>query len=129
MVLAELQGTIMGALKHVQHATIVDDKVVNECLNEISRALLQSDVQFKLVRDLQTNIKNILVSEYGSAGHDKRNNIEKVTTSPSFSLRNMTIYLGSGSLVDDCCSISFGSFTSFKYLILVAELEFQESWD
>ncbi|KAK1371959.1 Signal recognition particle 54 kDa protein [Heracleum sosnowskyi] len=78
MVLAELQGSIIGALQQLQHATIVDDKVVNECLNEITRALLQADVQFKLVRDMQTNIKNVLATQYGSAGHDKRNNIKKL---------------------------------------------------
>ncbi|PKI48482.1 hypothetical protein CRG98_031104 [Punica granatum] len=40
-------------------ATIIDEKVLNECLNEITRALLSADVQFQLVRDMQKNIKAI----------------------------------------------------------------------
>ena len=39
----------------MSNATIID-----ECLNKITCALLQFDVQFKLVRDMQTNIKKIV---------------------------------------------------------------------
>ena len=59
------------------NATVIDEKVLNECLNEITRALLQSDVQFKLVRDMQTNIKKIVNLEVLAAGHDKRKIIQK----------------------------------------------------
>ncbi|GMN49986.1 hypothetical protein TIFTF001_019151 [Ficus carica] len=59
MVLAQLGGSISRALQQMSNATVIDEKVLNECLNEITRALLQSDVQFKLVRDMQTNIKKI----------------------------------------------------------------------
>jgi signal recognition particle GTPase len=57
MVLAQLGGSITRALAQMSNATVIDEKVLNDCLNEISRALLQSDVQFKMVRDMQTNIK------------------------------------------------------------------------
>ncbi|KAJ0076162.1 hypothetical protein Patl1_34564 [Pistacia atlantica] len=59
MVLAQLGGSISRAIQQMSNATIIDEKVLNDCLNEITRALLQSDVQFKLVRDMQTNIKKI----------------------------------------------------------------------
>ncbi|XP_058777488.1 signal recognition particle subunit SRP54 2-like isoform X2 [Vicia villosa] len=58
MVLAQLCGSISRALQQMSNATIIDEKVLDECLNEISHALVQSDVQIKLVRDMQTNIKN-----------------------------------------------------------------------
>ena len=76
MVLAELGGSISRALQQMSNATVIDEKVLNECLNEITRALLQSDVQFKLVRDMQTNIKKIVNLEDLAAGHNKRRIIQ-----------------------------------------------------
>lgn len=77
MVLADLGGSITRALKQMSNATIIDEKVLNECLNEITRALLQSDVQFKLVRDMQTNIKKIVNLDDLAAGHNKRRIIQQ----------------------------------------------------
>lgn len=78
MVLAELGGSISRALQQMSNATIIDEKVLNECLNEISRALLQSDVQFKLVREMQVNIKKIVNLDDLAAGHNKRRIIQQV---------------------------------------------------
>ncbi|KAI8018325.1 hypothetical protein LOK49_LG04G02527 [Camellia lanceoleosa] len=77
MVLAQLGGSISRALQQMSNATIIDEKVLNECLNEITRALLQSDVQFKLVRDMQTNIKKIVNLDDLAAGHNKRKIIQQ----------------------------------------------------
>ncbi|KAG4947851.1 hypothetical protein JHK85_041696 [Glycine max] len=77
MVLAELGGSISRALQQMSNATVIDEKVLNDCLNVITRALLQSDVQFKLVRDLQTNIKNIVNLDDLAAGHNKRRIIQQ----------------------------------------------------
>lgn len=77
MVLAELGGSISSALRWMNNATVVDEKVLNECLNEITRALLQSDVQFNLVRNLQTNIKKIVNFDDLAAGHNKRKIIQQ----------------------------------------------------
>lgn len=78
MVLAQLGGSISRALQQMSNATVIDEKVLNECLNEITRALLQSDVQFKLVRDMQTNIKKIVNLDDLAAGHNKRKIIQQV---------------------------------------------------
>ncbi|KAL3633067.1 hypothetical protein CASFOL_026051 [Castilleja foliolosa] len=77
MVLAQLGGTITRALQQMSNATIIDEKVLNDCLNEITRALLQADVQFKLVRDMQTNIKKIVNFDDLAAGHNKRKKIQE----------------------------------------------------
>ncbi|KAM1512430.1 hypothetical protein PS1_024461 [Malus domestica] len=77
MVLAELGGSITRALQQMIKATVVDEKVLNDCLNEISRALLQSDVQFNLVRDMQINIKKIVNLSDLAAGHNKRKIIQQ----------------------------------------------------
>ncbi|KAM1429434.1 hypothetical protein ACFX2I_045632 [Malus domestica] len=77
MVLVELGGSISRALQQMINATVVDEKVLNDCLNEISRALLQSDVQFSLVRDMQINVKkNVNLSDL-AAGHNKRKIIQR----------------------------------------------------
>ncbi|KAI3665658.1 hypothetical protein L6452_44288 [Arctium lappa] len=44
----------------MSNATIINEKFINDFLNEITRALLLSDVQFKLVRDMQTNVMKIV---------------------------------------------------------------------
>lgn len=82
MVLAQLGGSISRALQQMSNATVIDEKVLNECLNEITRALLQSDVQFKLVRDMQTNIKKIVNLDELAAGHNKRKIIQQVPLLP-----------------------------------------------
>ncbi|CAH1440764.1 unnamed protein product [Lactuca virosa] len=61
----------------MSNATIIDEKVLNDCLNEITRALLQSDDQFKLVRDMQANIKKIVNLDDLTAGHNKRRIIQQ----------------------------------------------------
>ena len=78
MVLAELGTRITRALQDLNKVTVIDEKVLNECLNEITRALLQSDVQLKLVMSMQQNIKKIVNLEELAAGHNKRVIIEKV---------------------------------------------------
>ncbi|MCL7029920.1 hypothetical protein MKW94_014263 [Papaver nudicaule] len=50
MVLGELSGGIVRALANMSNATIVDQKVVTGCLDEISRALMQADVSMDLLK-------------------------------------------------------------------------------
>ncbi|WCJ25763.1 Signal recognition particle 54 kDa protein [Euphorbia peplus] len=54
----ELGRRISEAIGRMMEASIVDEKVVDLCLKEIALALFQTDLQFKLVRDLQNNVKN-----------------------------------------------------------------------
>jgi signal recognition particle subunit SRP54 len=78
MVLAELGGRISKALQQMSNATVIDEKVLGECLNEISRALFQADVQFKMVQNMQANIKKIVNLDELAAGHNKRRIIQEV---------------------------------------------------
>ncbi|GKB04305.1 signal recognition particle 54 kDa protein 2 [Tanacetum coccineum] len=73
----ELGGSIRRALQAMSNATIIDEQVLNECLKEITRALLQHDVHVKLVHTLQTNIKNIVNLPDLAAGHNKRKIIQQ----------------------------------------------------
>lgn len=78
MVLAELGGRISRALQQMSNATVIDEDVLKECLNEISRALFSADVQFKMVQNMQANIKKIVNLEELAAGHNKRRIIQEV---------------------------------------------------
>ncbi|XP_050231354.1 signal recognition particle subunit SRP54 2-like isoform X2 [Mercurialis annua] len=72
MGLAELRGNISLALHQMNNASILDDTVLNVCLNHISLALFQADVHFKLVSHILTNIKNIAHNHRLVAAPDKR---------------------------------------------------------
>jgi len=55
----------------------VDEKVLADCLNEISRELLQADVRFETVRDVKAGIKSTVNLDALAAGTDKRRVIQK----------------------------------------------------
>lgn len=104
MVLAQLGSSISRALQQMSNATIIDEKVLNDCLNEITRALLQADVQFKLVRDMQTNIKKIVNLDDLAAGHNKRKIIQQVI-----------FFFLNGFFLDCCCKFANILFVLFHY--------------
>lgn len=57
MVLAELGQKISSALKKLNQATVIDDKLIQEILTEIASALLSADVNIKFVARLQQSVK------------------------------------------------------------------------
>ncbi|KAI3835541.1 hypothetical protein MKW92_034640 [Papaver armeniacum] len=95
MVLGELSGSMYRALQQMTQATVIDEKVLNDCLNEITRALLKADVNFELVKNMTINIKKNF--DKLSDGHDKRKIIQHAifdelckmldTGKPSFTLK------------------------------------------
>ncbi|KAI4986938.1 hypothetical protein ZWY2020_019568 [Hordeum vulgare] len=85
MVLAQLGGSLSHALARMTNATVVNERVLGDCLNEITRALLQADVQLDMVRDMQANVKRAVYLGALAAGTDKRRNIKTImstTTRP-----------------------------------------------
>ncbi|GAB2250222.1 hypothetical protein Droror1_Dr00013581 [Drosera rotundifolia] len=77
MVLARLGTSITRALHQMSNATIVDQSVLNACLNDIIRALLQADVNIRLVKQMQDNIKRIVNFEEMAAGINKRRIVQQ----------------------------------------------------
>jgi signal recognition particle subunit SRP54 len=57
MVLAELGTKIQDALKKMNKATAIDDKLLQEILQEIAMALLAADVNIKYVARMRDNVK------------------------------------------------------------------------
>jgi signal recognition particle subunit SRP54 len=78
MVLAELGSSITNALRKMTASTLIDDAVIDEMCKEICKALLQSDVNVKLVAGLRNNIKKRINLEEMAAGINKRKVIQAV---------------------------------------------------
>ncbi|OXB36766.1 signal recognition particle protein SRP54 [Cryptococcus neoformans] len=57
MVLADLGTRLHGAWNQLSKASVIDDKVIDGVLKELCAALLESDVNVKLVASLRTKVK------------------------------------------------------------------------
>eukprot|EP00298_Acanthocystis_sp_HF-20_P001673 c12089_g1_i1.p1 GENE.c12089_g1_i1~~c12089_g1_i1.p1 ORF type:complete len:489 (-),score=228.67 c12089_g1_i1:105-1571(-) len=77
MVLADLGRSISGALAKMQTETVIDDGVIDEMLKTISTALLQSDVNVKLVLKIRTNIKATIARLDSAPGINKRRLVQQ----------------------------------------------------
>jgi signal recognition particle subunit SRP54 len=82
MVLAELGQRISGALASISNAPVVDEAALDACLKEIATALLQSDVNVKIVAKLRNNVKKRVNMEQMAEGLNRQRVIEKVCLQP-----------------------------------------------
>ena len=81
MVLNDLGVAITGALSRMSGATLVDAEVLDACLKDIAKALLQADVKVQYVKELRDNVKRQVSLEELAAGHNKRKMIERAVFS------------------------------------------------
>lgn len=72
MVLAELGQKIGQAISKLSAKSILEEKDVQELLNEIARALLQADVNVNIVKKLQLTVKTEFAMAEDGAGLNKR---------------------------------------------------------
>ena len=78
MVLFELGKKIQGALQTLATTSTIDEKALDNILKEICMALLESDVNVKLVQQLRANVKSQASSEANNApGVNKKRIIQK----------------------------------------------------
>ncbi|MFH0868498.1 MAG: signal recognition particle protein Srp54 [Candidatus Woesearchaeota archaeon] len=63
MVLDKLGDSLKNTLSKIAKSIFVDDKLINELVKDVQRALIQSDVNVKLVFDLTSKIKERIKSE------------------------------------------------------------------
>jgi len=75
MVLDKLSNSLKSTLEKIAKAVFLDEKLVNELIRDIQRALLQSDVNVKLVFDLSNKIKQRALKEKAPAGLTKKEHI------------------------------------------------------
>ena len=78
MVLAELGQRVTAALASLSAAPVIDDAVLDACLKDIAAALLQSDVNVRLVAGLRSNVKKRVNMADLGRGLNKQRIIEKV---------------------------------------------------
>jgi len=75
MVLDKLGDSLKNTLQKIAGSIFVDDKLINELIKDIQRALLQSDVNVQLVFDLTTKIKEKIKKEQTPAGLTKKEHL------------------------------------------------------
>jgi signal recognition particle subunit SRP54 len=63
MVMDKLSSTLKNTLSKITGATFIDENLVNEIVKDIQRALLQADVNVKLVFELSKSIKERALKE------------------------------------------------------------------
>ncbi|CAB1335455.1 unnamed protein product, partial [Coregonus sp. 'balchen'] len=76
MVLADLGRKITSALRSLSNATIINEEVLNAMLKEVCAALLEADVNIKLVKQLRENVKSSIDLEEMASGLNKRRMIQ-----------------------------------------------------
>ena len=76
MVLADLGRKITNALRSLGNATIINEDVLNTLLKEVCKALIESDVNIRLVQQLRENVKSVIDFEEMAAGLNKRRMIQ-----------------------------------------------------
>ena len=72
MVLEKLSESLKGTLQKIAKSIFVDEKLINELIKDIQKALLQSDVNVKLAFDLTQKIKERALKEEPAKGLTKK---------------------------------------------------------
>ncbi|RNA28883.1 signal recognition particle 54 kDa [Brachionus plicatilis] len=76
MVLADLGRKITSAIRSLNSATVINEEVLDNMLKEISRALIEADVNVMLVKKLRDNVKKAIDFEDMASGLNKRKMIQ-----------------------------------------------------
>ncbi|CAK9807359.1 Signal recognition particle 54 kDa protein [Anthophora retusa] len=76
MVLADLGRKITSALRSLSNATVINEEVLNSMLKEICAALLEADVNIKLVKELRENVRRVIDFDDMAGGLNKRRMIQ-----------------------------------------------------
>jgi len=75
MALEKLSESLKNTLQKIAKSLFVDEKLINELIKDIQRALLQSDVNVKLVFDLTEKIRQRALSQEAAKGLTKKEQI------------------------------------------------------
>lgn len=78
MVLEKLSSSLKGTLSKIAKSLFVDEKLINELVKDIQRALLQADVNVKLVFELTNRIKERIKSEETPGALTKREHLVNI---------------------------------------------------
>lgn len=89
MVLQDLGRSISGAIRKLTNKTVIDEAVLDDMLKEISVALMQADVNIRLISSMRKNVKGAIPLDSLAAGVNRRALIEQVCQSSSSHVQNL----------------------------------------
>jgi signal recognition particle subunit SRP54 len=78
MVLDNLGSSLKSALQKLANAGKIDKEVIDEVVKDIQRAMIQADVNVKLVMKLSNRIKERALTEAPPAGMDSREHVLRI---------------------------------------------------
>ena len=78
MVLEKLGDSLKNTLSKIANAVFVDDKLINELVKDMQKALLYADVNVKLVFDLTNAIKERIKKEKTPSGLTKKEHLVNI---------------------------------------------------
>ena len=78
MVLDKLGSSLSGTLNKIAKSVFVDDRLINELIKDVQRALLQADINVKLVFELTKRIKERAQKEDSPAAITKKEHLIKI---------------------------------------------------
>ena len=78
MVLEKLGQSLRDALKKVANASHIDQAIVKEVVKDIQRAMLQADINVKLVVEMTKNLEKRALTEKPPAGMSSREHVIKI---------------------------------------------------
>lgn len=129
MVLADLGRKITSALRSLGNATIINQEVLDGLLKEVCKALLEADVNIKLVKQLRENVKKVIDFEEMAAGLNKRRMIQMAVFKelvklvdpgvkawqPTKGKANVIMFVGLQVGIDTCyCFLLLTTFCCFR---------------
>jgi len=88
MVLDKLGDSLKNTLQKIAKSVFVDEKLINELVKDIQRALLQADVNVKLVFSLSNKIKERIKDEKTPAGLTQKEHLVNIV------YEELTAFLG-----------------------------------
>lgn len=88
MVLDKLGDGLKATLRKITGATFVDEKLINEVVKDIQRALLQADVNVQLVFEVAKNIKERSLNEKPPSGLSMREHVVNIV------YEELTVFVG-----------------------------------
>jgi len=106
MVLADLGRKLNAALSSLNRAPVVDEKVLDAILKEVCAALLESDVNVKLVASLRQKVKaKVKTVLEGGADKGKEGNRKSVVQKVSLSIARSSAYSRLQAVFDELVNL------------------------
>ncbi|HEC89245.1 MAG TPA: signal recognition particle protein Srp19, partial [Thermoplasmatales archaeon] len=78
MVLGDLEESLRGTIRKIANAVTVDGKLIKEIVRDIQRALLQADVNVRLVLELSKKIEKRALEEKPPSGMSNREHVIRI---------------------------------------------------